>query len=128
MSKNDSRPLSPHLGIYDLPVTAKLSILHRGTGAALTAGMILLVIALVAAANGESSWNSMQGFLSHWFIQIGLFVFTATLFYHFCNGIRHLMWDMGKGLEKSELGKSANVVLIATAVLTCLTWIVAKLF
>ena len=84
MSKNDSRPLSPHLQVYDLPVTAKLSVLHRGTGAALTAGMILLVIALVAAANGESSWNSMQAFLSSWFGYLVLFGFTVTLFYHFC--------------------------------------------
>ena len=125
MSKNDSRPMSPHLQIYDLPMTAKLSVLHRGTGAALSAGMILLVIALVAAANGESSWNSMQGFLSSWFGYLVLFGFTATLFYHFCNGIRHLMWDMGKGLELDEVEKSGKVVLVATAVLTCLTWVIA---
>lgn len=127
MSKNDSRPMSPHLQIYDLPMTAKLSVLHRGTGAALSAGMILLVIALVAAANGESSWNSMQGFLSSWFGYLVLFGFTATLFYHFCNGIRHLMWDMGKGLELDEVEKSGKVVLVATAVLTCVTWVIALL-
>ena len=127
MSKNDSRPLSPHLGIYDLPVTAKHSILHRGTGAALSAGMILLVIALVAAANGESSWNTMQGFLSSWFGYLVLFGFTATLFYHFCNGIRHMMWDLGKGLEKHEVNKSGPIVLAATGVLTCLTWVIALL-
>ncbi|PWQ94052.1 succinate dehydrogenase, cytochrome b556 subunit [Leucothrix pacifica] len=127
MSKNDSRPLSPHLQIYDLPMTAKLSVLHRGTGAALSAGMILLVIALVAAANGESSWNSMQGFLSSWFGYLVLFGFTATLYYHFCNGIRHLMWDMGKGLELSEVEKSGKVVMVATAVLTCVTWVIALL-
>ena len=127
MSKNDSRPMSPHLQIYDLPMTAKLSVLHRGTGAALSAGMILLVIALVAAANGESSWNSMQGFLSSWFGYLVLFGFTATLYYHFCNGIRHLVWDMGKGLELSEVEKSGKVVLVATAVLTCVTWVIALL-
>ena len=127
MSKNDSRPMSPHLQIYDLPMTAKLSVLHRGTGAALSAGMILLVIALVAAANGESSWNSMQGFLSSWFGYLVLFGFTATLFYHFCNGIRHLMWDMGKGLELDEVEKSGKVVMVATAVLTCVTWVIALL-
>ena len=127
MSKNDSRPLSPHLQIYDLPMTAKLSVLHRGTGAALSAGMILLVISLVAAANGESSWNSMQGFLSSWFGYLVLFGFTATLYYHFCNGIRHLVWDMGKGLELSEVEKSGKTVLVATAVLTCVTWVIALL-
>ena len=127
MSKNDSRPMSPHLQIYDLPMTAKLSVLHRGTGAALSAGMILLVIALVAAANGESSWNSMQAFLSSWFGYLVLFGFTATLFYHFCNGIRHLFWDMGKGLELDEVEKSGKAVMVGTAVLTCLTWVIALL-
>jgi len=127
MSKNDNRPLSPHLGIYDLPMTAKLSVLHRGTGAALTAGMILMVIALASAAAGESSWNTMQGFLSSWFGYLVLFGFTATLFYHFCNGIRHLMWDMGKGLEKADQTQSGTIVLAATGILTCLTWVIALL-
>jgi succinate dehydrogenase / fumarate reductase cytochrome b subunit len=127
MSKNDSRPLSPHLQIYDLPMTAKLSVVHRGTGAALTAGLILLVIALAAAAAGESSWNTMQGFLSSWFGYLVLFGFTATLYYHFCNGIRHLIWDMGKGLEKSQQKEWGTIVMAATGVLTCLTWVIALL-
>ncbi len=127
MSKNDNRPLSPHLGIYDLPMTAKLSVVHRGTGAALTAGLILLVIALAAAAGGESSWNTMQGLLSSWFGYLVLFGFTATLYYHFCNGIRHLLWDMGKGLEKSEQKPWGNIVMGATGILTCLTWVIALL-
>ena len=127
MSNNDNRPLSPHLGVYDLPMTAKLSVLHRGTGAALTVGLILLVIALAAAASGESSWNTMQGFLSSWFGYLVLFGLTATLYYHFCNGIRHLLWDMGKGLEKSDQTQWGTVVLAATGVLTCLTWVVALL-
>jgi len=121
MSKNDSRPLSPHLQIYDLPMTAKLSVVHRGTGAALTAGLILLVIALAAAASGESSWNTMQGFLSSWFGYLVLFGFTATLYYHFCNGIRHLLWDMGKGLEKHQQKEWGTIVMAATGGLTCLT-------
>jgi len=127
MSNKDNRPLSPHLGVYDLPMTAKLSVLHRGTGAALTAGLILLVIALAAAAGGESSWNTMQSFLSSWFGYLLLFGFTATLYYHFCNGIRHLLWDMGKGLEKSDQTQWGTVVLAATGVLTCLTWVIALL-
>lgn len=127
MSNNDNRPLSPHLGIYDLPMTAKLSVVHRGTGAALTAGLILLVIALAAAAGGESSWNTMQSFLSSWFGYLVLFGFTATLYYHFCNGIRHLLWDMGKGLEKADQKQWGTTVLAATGVLTCLTWVIALL-
>lgn len=127
MSKIDNRPLSPHIGIYDFPMTAMLSVLHRGTGAALTAGLILLVIALAAAAGGESSWNTMQSFLSSWFGYLVIFGFTATLYYHFCNGIRHLLWDMGKGLEKTEQKPWGTIVMAATGVLTCVTWVIALL-
>ena len=127
MSQPDNRPLSPHLQIYDLPVTAKLSVLHRGTGAALTGGLILLVLALAFAASGADSWATMHGLLSSWFGYLVLFGFTAALYYHFCNGIRHLMWDMGKGMELDQLDKSATFVLAATGVLTCLTWVIALL-
>ena len=127
MSQQDNRPLSPHLQIYDLPVTAKLSVLHRGTGAALTGGLILLVLALAFAASGAASWETMHGFLSSWFGYLVLFGFTAALYYHFCNGIRHLLWDMGKGLEKSEQKPWGTFVMAATGVLTCLTWVIALL-
>lgn len=125
MAWNDKRPMSPHLQIYDLPITAKLSILHRATGAALFFGMILLIWVLAAAAGGADSWQTMHGFLSSWFGKLVLFGFTFSLYYHFCNGIRHLLWDIGKGLDLDDARKSAKLVLIATVVLTLLTWLVA---
>lgn len=125
MSWDDKRPMSPHIQIYKMPITAKLSILHRGTGAALFLGLILMVWVLAAAAGGADSWASMHSFLDSWFGKLVLFGFTFSLYYHFCNGIRHLIWDLGKGLSVEEAHKSARVVLIATAVLTVLTWIIA---
>jgi len=125
MAWNDKRPMSPHLQVYDLPVTAKLSILHRATGAALTAGLLILVFALAAAAGGEESWNSMHAILSSWFGYLVLFGFTFVLYYHFCNGIRHLIWDMGKGLDLESVKKSGQITLIATAVLSLFTWLIA---
>ena len=125
MSWDDKRPMSPHIQIYKMPITAKLSVLHRGTGAVLFLGLILMVWVLAAAAGGADSWASMHGFLDSWFGNLVLFGFTFSLYYHFCNGIRHLIWDLGKGLSVEEAHKSARVVLIATAVLTVLTWIIA---
>ena len=125
MAWNDKRPMSPHLQIYDLPMTARLSVLHRGTGAALMAGMVLLVIALAAAAGGESSWESARGFLFSWFGKLVLFGFTVSLYYHFCNGIRHMWWDLGRGLGKADTEKSGKVVLGGTAALTVITWLLA---
>jgi len=125
MAWNDKRPMSPHLQVYDLPVTAKLSILHRATGAALTAGLIIIVLALAAAAGGQESWQTMHSILSSWFGYLVLFGFTFVLYYHFCNGIRHLIWDMGKGLEPDKVEKSGQVVLIATIGLSLFTWLIA---
>ena len=125
MSWNDKRPMSPHLQIYKLPITAKLSILHRGTGAVLTLGLILLAITLASAASGESAWANMHWLLSSWFGYLVLFGFTASLYYHFCNGIRHLFWDAGIGLDLKNAEKSATYVLIATIALTVFTWVIA---
>ena len=99
MSWDDKRPMSPHIQIYKMPITAKLSILHRGTGVALFMGLLLMVWVLTAAAGGVDSWQTMHSFLSSWFGKFVLFGFSFSVYYHLCNGIRHLMWDMGKGLS-----------------------------
>ena len=123
MSWNDKRPMSPHLQIYDLPLTAKLSILHRGTGAVLFIGLILMVWVLAAAANGEASWQPMHNFLASWFGKLVLFGFTFSLYFHLCNGIRRLLWDIDRGLALDDTRKSNRVVLVATLILTALTWL-----
>jgi len=125
MSWNDKRPMSPHLQIYDLPLTAKLSILHRGTGAVLFFGLIIMVWVLSAAASGAENWQSMHSFLSNWFIQLVLFGFTFSLYYHLCNGIKHLLWDIGKGFDDHQNINKSITIVAAAAALTLLTWTVA---
>ena len=125
MAWNDPRPMSPHLQVYKLPLTAKLSILHRGTGAVLFVGLILMVLVLLSAANGSDSWQNMHGFLSSFLGKFVLFGFTFSLYYHLCNGIRHLFWDIGKGLDLECANKSGITVMAVSIFLTLLTWIVA---
>lgn len=125
MSWDDNRPMSPHIQVYNLPVTAILSILHRGTGAVLFIGLILMVWVLAAAAGGAESWQSMHIFLSSWFGKMVLFGLTFSLYYHFCNGIRHLFWDIGKGFELSDAQKAGKIVIAVSIVLTLLTWLIA---
>ena len=125
MSWNDNRPMSPHLQVYKLPLTAKLSILHRGTGAVLFLGVLLLVLVVAAAASGPQSWASMHAFLSSWFGKLILLGFTFSLFYHLCNGIRHLFWEFGKGFELKDAETAGKVVILASVVLTGLIWLVA---
>jgi succinate dehydrogenase / fumarate reductase cytochrome b subunit len=120
-----NRPLSPHLQVYRLPLVALLSITHRITGVALSVGTILLAIWLGAAAYGPDAYDQVSGFLATPIGLIILFGFSAAFYYHLCNGIRHLVWDFGKGFELPTVARSNALVLIGAAVLTIGTWAIA---
>ncbi len=120
-----SRPLSPHLQVYRLPLLAVLSVVHRATGVALAAGMVLLAWWLGAAAAGPDAYAAVQAVLGSILGRLVLLGFTVSLFYHLANGIRHLLWDIGWGYELPRAYASGAVVLAATAVLTALAWIAA---
>lgn len=125
MAWNDSRPLSPHLQHYKLPLTAYLSITHRITGVINSVAIVLLVLLIASASGSPESYAFMSGIANSWFGSFVLFGFTLTLYYHMANGIRHLFWDAGIGLELETAKKSGNVCVIAAAVLSVLTWMVA---
>lgn len=120
-----NRPLSPHLQVYSPQITSVLSILHRITGALLAIGTLPLVYWLWALAAGPAVYESATAFLSSWFVQVLLFAWTFALFYHLCNGIRHLAWDAGYGLELTSVHRSGKAVVIVAVVLTIFTWLVA---
>lgn len=124
MAKTATRPLSPHLQIYRWRFTMLLSILHRATGVALSAGALLLVYWLVAAASGPEAFAAAQGFIGSWFGYLLLLGFSYSLFYHLCNGVRHLFWDAGYGYELDTAYKSALAVIGVSVALTALAWIV----
>lgn len=127
MSSNN-RPLSPHLDVYRLPLSALLSIVHRGTGAFLTIGTIVLVWWLMALAGGEEAFLSAQSFMGSFFGRLILFGWSFALFFHLANGIRHLIWDAGYGFEKETVEKSSLVVLGAAGFLTFFIWVLAFSF
>jgi succinate dehydrogenase / fumarate reductase cytochrome b subunit len=120
-----TRPLSPHLQVYRWQLTSVLSILHRISGVALTAGTILLVWWLVAAAEGPAAYEGVRDFLGSGIGLAMLFGWTVALFYHLCNGLRHLWWDTGHGFELPDVYAGGWAVIAATAVLTAVTWGVA---
>lgn len=126
MGTND-RPLSPHLQVYRPQMTSVLSILHRITGVALATGGLLLVYWLVAAASGPEAFASAQALIGSFFGQLFLFGWTFALFYHLCNGIRHLSWDIGLGLELPIVAITGWSVVGASVALTLLAWIVGYL-
>ena len=125
MISNDKRPLSPHLQHYKLPLTAWLSISHRATGVANSAAIVLLVLLIASAAGTPDSYAFISGIVSSWFGNLVLFALTLTLYFHLCNGIRHLFWDAGYGFDLTTANKSAYVSLAAALALSIVTWLVA---
>lgn len=122
--KERARPLSPHLQVYRLPLLAILSISHRVTAIANMAGLAMVTWWLLAAASGPEAYGIVHDFMGSFFGRLFLFGWTLTLFYHLCNGVRHLVWDAGKGYELKTAYMSGYLVLGAAVGLTFLVWIV----
>ena len=118
------RPLSPHLQVYRPQLTSVLSIMHRMTGLALAAGALMLVWWLFAAAAGAEAYADFRRFAGSWPGQLVLAGWAFSLFYHLCNGIRHLFWDAGRGFGLSTVHASGWAVVAAAVVLTAaaLVW------
>ena len=122
---NPNRPLSPHLQIYKPQLTAALSIFHRASGVFLVIGTLLLVYWLTALAQGPESYAQAQSFFGSIFGRLILFPWVLALFYHLCNGIRHLFWDMGLGFEISSVYASGKLVVVAAVALTLIAFAMA---
>ena len=116
------RPLSPHLQVYHFPLTVILSIMHRITGVLLVFGNAALVVWLVAVAGGVSTYDPMSAWFASVAGRLVLIAWSGMLYFHLCNGVRHLFWDAGQGFELRTVDATAVAVLAATAVLTTLTW------
>jgi|SRR5690606_4551874 len=119
------RPLSPHLSIYKFKYTLVTSILNRLTGLALSVGLLLLVYWLAAAATGPEAYSEASAALSH---PLAKLVFAALLFafaYHLIAGIRHLVWDTGRGMEREQSRRSAWFIGAVSVVLALVLWYLA---
>ena len=119
------RPLSPHLQVYNLPLTALLSISHRITGVSLMLGIVLLTLWVFSAAMGEEEYKLFTLFLNFWLGKLVLFGFSLALIYHLCNGIRHLFWDIGMNFDLKKTMLADFAVLFSSIILTTLVWVVA---
>ncbi len=119
-----SRPLSPHLSIYKPIPTMVMSIIHRITGIALYAGTLLVAIWLIAAASGPESFERINDLFGSWLGRLVLLGYTWALMHHMLGGLRHLVWDTGRGLDKHTTTKFAWATLAGSIALTLLIWIV----
>lgn len=122
---SDDRPLSPHLQIYRFPVTVISSITHRIAGALLALGMLAVIYWLIAAASGPQAYACAHAVFGNGFVRFLMFLWTYVLFYHLCNGVRHLGWAIDYGFELERARKSAVAVFMAAGVLTVISWLIA---
>lgn len=118
------RPLSPHLTIYRPMLTMMMSIVHRVTGMALYFGMLLLAWWLVAAASGLNAYAGVQWFMGTFIGRLVLFGYTWALMHHMLGGVRHLIWDTGRGFGPSEREWLTKATLVGGIALTIVVWIV----
>ena len=119
------RPLSPHLQVYRWQITSVLSILHRGTGLLLVLGTVMIAFWVIALALGHSIFTSYQAWLGSLLGKVLLAGWSFSLFYHWANGIRHLLWDAGWGYEIERVYMTGWIVVSISVVLTGLLWLLA---
>jgi succinate dehydrogenase / fumarate reductase cytochrome b subunit len=118
------RPLSPFMlgPYYRFQLTSVLSFAHRVTGLGLSLGTVLVCVWLVMLASGAPTYGNLAPHLHAWYGEAILFLYSWTLMYHLCNGIRHLVWDTGRGLDIPTAYKLGYAVLIGSLVLTAAIW------
>ena len=105
------RPLSPHLQIYKPQLTSILSITHRLTGFALSLVIIASPLILYFLTLSQDSHAFVMTIFQNSFVKLVLFFAIFGLSYHLCNGIRHLAWDAGYGLDLESSYKSGYAVV-----------------
>ena len=115
------RPMSPHLSVYKMTrYTLLSSILNRFTGVGLSVGLLVLAYWLMAIASGPVAYEQATSILSLGIFKLVYAAFLIAFVYHFVAGIRHLIWDTGVGMERSQAKRSAYIVAGVTAVLVVL--------
>lgn len=121
-----NRPISPHLQVYRLPLTGVLSISHRIAGVLLALGLLVFCYGLLAIAQGEESFTAFQSFSHSFFGQLILYGWLFALFYHFCHGIRHIIWDFAKGFDQDMMDHLAILEIVSSIVLFILAILLAR--
>jgi succinate dehydrogenase / fumarate reductase cytochrome b subunit len=116
------RPLSPHLQIYRPMLTMMMSIAHRISGAALATGFVLLAWWLIAVSSGPEAYATVESFFASIVGRVILFLYSWALIHHMLGGIRHLIWDTGRGLDKVSIEIFAWATIIGSTLLTLALW------
>lgn len=122
MMKKNNRPLSPHLTIYKPQITSIMSILHRISGVFQSFGTVVIFISILMLLAGEKYYLLSYAVLNTLLGKAFLYFYIFSLCYHFCNGIRHLAWDVGLGFEIKNVYFSGYITIITAIILNFITW------
>lgn len=117
--------MSPHLQVWRWHVTMLTSILHRVTGVGLYLGGLIVAAWAVALASGPEAYEAFMGLMGSPLGLIVMFGMSASVFYHLANGVRHLVWDFGHGLDLKSANASAYIVFGFTIAATVAVWAIA---
>ncbi|MFT6332414.1 MAG: succinate dehydrogenase / fumarate reductase cytochrome b subunit [Lentimonas sp.] len=122
---SSERPLSPHIQIYKPQIGSLTSILHRLTGIFLYLGVIVIAWAIVhytyeseIVISGQSGQIACDCLVTKYILKAVVIAWSFALYYHLCNGIRHLFWDIGKGFDKKTASRNGVLVLLTSTILT----------
>jgi len=118
-----NRPLSPHLQIYRKQLNSATSILNRITGIAMLGSALLIVWWLLAAATGKAYFDLLDGLMTSMLGDVVMTLSVLGLWYHTLGGLRHLIWDTGRGLELEAADRMGWAMIVGAVVLTILTLI-----
>ena len=123
---DNQNPISPHLQIYRWHISSLLSITHRITGIVNLLALILMFFWLLAFSLGESNYELFLLAINSFFGKFILIGFTWSMSFHIFSGIRHLVWDMGYGLEIKTANISGVLVILSSLVSTIIFWLLGK--
>jgi succinate dehydrogenase / fumarate reductase, cytochrome b subunit len=122
-SVKHERPLSPHLGIYRMSMSMLMSIVHRITGAALYFGTILLAAWLIGVAQGPKAFATVNSFFGHPVGLVIMFGYTWALIHHMLGGLKHFVWDTGRGFNLGTVNLLSWLTPILSVILTAIIWL-----
>jgi succinate dehydrogenase / fumarate reductase cytochrome b subunit len=89
----------------------------------LAIGSLLVSWWLWSIMSGPDSYATAHAVVNSIVGKLLLFGWTLCMFYHLSNGIRHLLWDTGHGLEISQAYLAGKVVIGCALALTVLAWV-----
>ena len=121
MNKNN-KPLSPHLTIYKPQITSVMSITHRATGVFQSLGTLFILTYFFSVVLNEDFYKIFEYFIESYVGKTFLFFYLLSLCYHLCNGIRHLLWDLGFGFEIKNVYYSGYLTIFIAISLNFIIW------